>query len=138
MYPLGNCGPTGMALGPNEQLVIGCDAPAGSPQITLIMNAVTGAKVATITQVGGSDQVAYDPKLNRYYTASRNMTVDGISGSTITPVLGIISASTNTWIANIPTVTNSHSVAVDPSTGYVFVPIAPTSTAIGSVQVYGP
>ena len=51
-YSEGNCGPAGIALGPNEELVIGCDAPAGDPQITLIMNATTGAILKTITQVG--------------------------------------------------------------------------------------
>jgi hypothetical protein len=143
VYPLGNCGPAGMALGPNEQMVVGCDAPAGSPQITLIVNATNGSIVKTITQVGGEDQVAYDPLLKHYYTASRDWTANGISvtgnaGATFTPVLGVIDAQTNTWIGNIPTVTNSHSVAVDPNTGNVYVPLAPTATVAGGVAVYGP
>ncbi|HEY4439304.1 MAG TPA: hypothetical protein VGN14_02555, partial [Candidatus Elarobacter sp.] len=37
--PEGNCGPAGLALGPNENLLVGCDAPAGMQQETLIMNA---------------------------------------------------------------------------------------------------
>lgn len=139
----GNCGPTGLALGPNENLLVGCDAPAGSPQITLIMSATTGAVVKTITQVGGSDEVAYDAKLNHYYTASRNMTASGISatgvtGAVFTPVLGIIDAGTNTWIANTPTGAGAHSVAADSSTGKVFVPVPPTSAVYGGVQVFGP
>jgi hypothetical protein len=69
-FPEGKCGPAGIALGPSENLIIGCDAPAGDPQITLIMSATSGAIVNTITQVGGEDEVAYDPRLNHYYTAS--------------------------------------------------------------------
>lgn len=140
-FPEGACGPTGIDLGPNHQLIIGCDAPQGSPQITLIMN-TSGAIVKTITQVGGEDEVAYDAFTNRYYTASRDWTADGISqtGSStavFTPVLGVIDAATNTWIANIPTAKNSHSVAVDSNTGHVFVPVASTATANGGVNVYG-
>ena len=140
-YPEGNCAPTGIDLGPNKQLVIGCDPPAGSPQLTLIMN-TSGAIVKTITQVGGSDEVAYDAFTNRYYTASRDWTANGISqtGSStavFTPVLGVIDASSNTWIANIPTGRGSHSVATDSNTGHVFVPVPSTATANGGVNVYG-
>ncbi len=138
-YSEGNCGPGGIALGPNEELVIGCDAPAGDPQITLIMNASSGAITKTISQVGGSDQVAYDGHLNRFYTASRNMTKSGISGNgALTPVLGVIDAHTLTWIGNIPTSINSHSVAADSTTGHVFVPIAATATTAGGIKVFGP
>jgi hypothetical protein len=142
-FPEGNCGPTGLALGPNENLLVGCDAPAGSQQITLIMSATSGAVVKTITQVGGEDEVAYDPKLNHYYTAARDMTASGISqtgqtGAAFTPVLGVIDAATNTWIANFPTGANAHSVAIDSATGRVFVPVPPTATTNGGVQLFGP
>jgi hypothetical protein len=141
VYPEGNCGPTGMALGPNENLVVGCDTPAGTQQETLIMSATSGAVVATITQVGGSDEVAYDPKLNHYLTASRNMTANGISqtGSAtgkFTPVLGVIDAATNAWVGNFATGSGAHSVAADSATGRVYVPVPPTATAPGGVLVF--
>jgi len=47
---------------------------------------------------------------------------------------GIIDAGSNTWIANLPTVSDAHSVAVDSNTGNVFVPVAPTRTAGGGVS----
>ncbi len=142
-FPEGKCGPAGIDLGPSENLIVGCDAPAGDPQITLIMSATSGAIVKTITQVGGEDEVAYDPKLNHYYTASRDMTATGISvtgqtGAVFTPVLGVIDASTNTWLGNFPTGANAHSVAADSATGNVFVPESPTATAAGGVQLFGP
>jgi hypothetical protein len=87
--------------------------------------------------------VAYDPKLNHYYTASRDWTANGTSltgqaGATFTPVLGIIDAATNTWLGNLPTGAGAHSVAADPVTGRVFVPVPPTATSAGGVQTYGP
>jgi hypothetical protein len=141
VFPEGNCGPTGLALGPNENLAVGCDAPAGSQQMTLIMSATSGAVVTTITQVGGSDEVAYDPKLNHYLTASRNWTSTGISatgvtGAKFTPVLGVIDAATNTWVGNFATGSGAHSVAADSATGRVFVPVPPTASANGGVMVF--
>ncbi len=141
-YPEGNCGPAGIVLGPNDNLLVGCDAPAGDPQITLIMSAANGSIVATITQVGGEDEVAYDPLSQRYYTASRDMTANGVSqtgnaNAQFTPVLGVIDARTNTWIENLPTGAGAHSVAVDPTNGNVFVPVPPTATAPGGVDIFG-
>jgi hypothetical protein len=92
--------------------------------------------------VGGEDQVAYDSVLQRYYTASRDWTANGISvtgnaGATFTPVLGVIDATTNTWIENLPTGNNAHSVAVDINTGNVYVPVPPTASTSGGVQLFG-
>jgi DNA-binding beta-propeller fold protein YncE len=107
------------------------------------MSATTGAVLASVTGVGGSDQAAYDPKLNRFYVAARDMTASGISQTgnatpTFTPVLGIINASTFAWIANVPTGKGSHSVAVDPSNGFVYVPVPPTSSSTGGIEVFEP
>jgi hypothetical protein len=136
-FPLPNCGPAGMAL-KEEDLLIGCDPPAGNPEVTYVFNAETGAMKRTITQVGGSDQVTFDPNNRRFYTASRNMTSTGTAGSgTTTPVLGVIDADTLKWIENVPTAPNSHSVAADPVTNHIFVPLAPTATSNGGIGVYG-
>jgi hypothetical protein len=142
-HSLGVCGPAGIALAWDLELVVGCDAPAGSQQVTLLVDPFTGSTRTTVTQVGGEDEVAFDPHLNRFYTASRDMTANGISqtgqtGATFTPVLGIIDALTGAFIASIPTGKGSHSVAVDERTGYVYVPVPPTATAPGGVQVYAP
>jgi len=56
------------------------------------------------------------------------------------PVMGVIDAATNTWLVNVPTNTNSHSVAVDPSTNHAFVPmqaggICTTQSSNGCVAV---
>jgi hypothetical protein len=39
------------------------------------------------------------------------------------PVLGVIDAKTNTWLVNVVTNSNSHSIAVDSSNNHVLVPL---------------
>jgi hypothetical protein len=142
-YPEAACNPSGIALNPtNQLLVIACDANAGVHQFTLVMSATTGAVAANVQQVGGSDEANYDPFLNHFYVAARDMTASGISQTgatspTFTPVLGVLSGS-GAFIGNIPTGAGSHSVASDPTNGNVFVPEPPTATAAGGIQVFGP
>ncbi len=120
VFPLTDCKPAGTAVGPNKQLLAGCSDPGHSEIIDL----ASGSIVATITQVGGSDEVWYNPGDNRYYLAASGRTSDGTTKGTVTPVLGVIDASTNTWLVNVPTVGASHSVAADPQTNHVYVPLA--------------
>jgi len=138
VYATPGCPVSGMALGPNDKLLIGCAAEKGLPLTTLIVSASTGKVLKTITQVGGEDQVAYDASNKRFYTASREMTTTGVgeSGSQM-PVLGVIDGATLRWIENVPTGPNAHSVAVDSITHNVFVPVSPTASAPGGVNVYG-
>lgn len=126
VYPVEGCFPAGMALGPHHGLLLGCSGDAlaaGFNARTLVMDAQTGHVLATITQVGGSDEVWFNPGDNRYYLAARNMTSDGTPTGKPTPVLGVIDAETNTWVVNVPTGTNAHSVAADSSSNTIFVPI---------------
>jgi hypothetical protein len=126
VYPVPNCHPSGSALGPDQNLILGCDPPP-----TTIINVVTGEVVATIPQVGGSDEVWFNSGDDRYYLAARNN-----PGG---PVLGVIDAETNTWIQNAPTTTNAHSVAADVRTNNVFVPLtagASSPCKAGCIGVY--
>lgn len=96
------------------------------------MDARNGKIVATITWVGGSDQVWFNPGDNRFYLAASGMTSTGTSSGTPTPVLGLIDASTDTWLFNVATSTGAHSVAVDTSNNHAFVPLrAATSPPFG-------
>ena len=110
VYDVGPCGPSGLALGPNHHLLLGCAQPP-----SLVINAKTGAIVASIPQVGGSDEVWFNPGDDRYYLAARNN-----PGG---PVLGVVDAKTNVWIQNVPTAPNSHSVAANAKTNDVYVPL---------------
>ncbi len=111
LFPVQNCGPAGLALGPKQQLLLGC----GDPTAMQVMDARSGDIVATIAQVSGADQVWYNPGDKHYYVAARN----NPSG----PVLGVIDAMSDTWIENVPTGPNAHSVAANPINDEIFVPL---------------
>jgi hypothetical protein len=90
------------------------------------MSAVDGHIDATITQVGGSDEVWYNPGDHRYYLAAEKMTTDGKATSPSTPVVGVIDALTNSWIKNVAVglapLDGFHTIAVDPRNNRVFIP----------------
>ena len=57
------------------------------------------------------------------------------------PVLGVIDAITNTWLQNVPTGANARSVAADPMTDHIFVPLQPSASCrafatLGCIAVY--
>src|SRR5207244_2487594 len=74
-------------------------------------------------QVVDSDEVWYNPGDNRYYLAANTWTTTGLTGAPLNPVLGIIDAGTNTFVANESTAIGAHSVAVDPANHAAFVPL---------------
>jgi hypothetical protein len=138
-YPLGNCGPTGLVLGPNNDVLVGCDPAApGVPLITLILDRTNGATLATIP-FGGVDEVAYDPVTNRYFLPARDLTASGVSASSgFTPELGVIDAASRKLIAQPAMGDGAHSVAVDGPTHQAYVPFAPGAAAFpnGGILVY--
>ncbi len=124
-YPLPGCFPGGLALGPNTDILVGCNAPppTGAPQITLILNRASGANMATIP-FGGEDAVAYDPVTNKYFLAAFFHQNSGYAGdpAAASPSLGVIGASSKSLIAALPIGNGAHGVAVDSATHQVFVP----------------
>lgn len=134
--PVEKCMPAGLALGPHDDLLLGCSdagVAAGLPARSFVMSARTGRLVASLPRVGGSDEVWSDRKVGRYYLAA----VANTGG----PVLGVVDSRTNRWIGNLPTGPHAHSVAADAATGKVFVPIAAGSApgcARGCIAVFGP
>ena len=125
LFDVKSCGPAGLALGPKQQLLIGC----GDPGAVQIMDARTGDVVAKITDVSGADEVWYNPGDKHYYVAARNNPTG--------PVLGIIDAMTNKWIQNASTGPGAHSVAANPINDEIFVPLRPTAThPLGGIGVY--
>src|SRR2546425_185674 len=113
LFPVSNCSPAGLTLGPGLRILVGCADPSRS----IILDAKTGAVLKTILDVGGSDEVWFNPGDEHYYLAARN----DPSG----PSLGIIDADNNAFIAKVPTAFNAHSVAADRRNNHVFVPLTP-------------
>ncbi|HEX7935474.1 MAG TPA: hypothetical protein VF573_20700 [Paraburkholderia sp.] len=121
-FPLGKCGPSGLVLGPNNDVLVGCDPPAGNPLITLILDRTSGAIRATVP-FGGVDQVDYDPASNRYFLPARHYVSSGTAAASgFTPTMGVIDGASRQLLFKVPVGTGAHSVAVDSTHGQVYVP----------------
>ncbi len=124
-FPLGECAPSGLALGPNRDVMIGCDPDAGNPLITLILDRTNGNVLAKLP-FGGVDQIAYDTVSNRYFLPARHWTASGTAAASgFTPRMAVVDGSSRTLIAQVPVGAGAHSVAVDGPSGQVYVPYQP-------------
>jgi hypothetical protein len=116
VFTITGCQPTGMALGPNSQALLGCSATNDSnatPLPAQVISLTTGATLATFP-ITGNDEVWFNPGDNNYYAA----------GQTNVPTeLGIIHADTLTFDQAIPIAPNTHSVAADSISNRVFMPL---------------
>ncbi len=118
-YPVNRCQPAGLAEGGFGNLLVGCanhDDVTFPPNL-IVLDARTGSLLANIPQVGGADEVWFNEGDGRFYVAAR----DNPGGA----VLGVIDAVTNTWIENVRTAFNAHSVAADRKNNHVLVPLRP-------------
>jgi len=131
MLPVDDCHPAGLAFGPDQNFVLGCDADGKEmPAVITIMNATTGKVVAVVPGVGAADMVDYNAKNGQYYTASRNN-----PGG---PVLGVIDAKTNKLVQMVHlTGGNPHSVASSETTGKVYLAVG-ANGGDGTIHVYAP
>jgi DNA-binding beta-propeller fold protein YncE len=122
-YRLNNCGPNGLAIGPGQQLLAGC----GNPHRAVIIDRTNGSVMAEFSNVGGSDEVWFNPGDNRYYLAETGF-----------QNLGIIDAGNLTFVAEIQSGLGAHSVAADLHTNHIFVPVAGPDPACpsGCIAVY--
>ena len=141
---LPGCFPNGLAVGPNNEAVIGCDAygsTEGQPFITYIADLKTGTLFPAI-KFGGSDLVSYDPVTNRYFLGSRNWQTGGKYAAALpkNPSLGIIDAATHQALPPVPAGSGAHTAVVDSANARVYVPYTPTSGstdfANGGIAVY--
>lgn len=128
-FPLGSCAPSGLALGPNQDVMVGCDPSPGSPLITLILDRTNG-KVLSKLPFGGVDQIAYDNVSNRYFLPARHWTASGTAAASgFTPQMAVVDAASRTIITQLPVGAGAHSVAVDGKSGQVYVPYQPGKDA---------
>ena len=139
MYSEGNCDPTGLALGPGNDIAVGCrEGTTGAPLLLQIFDRSSGALMASLN-AGGGDQLEYDAPTNRYYNAASRWTSSGnastngacSAASPCTPVLTIVDAGSRRVAARLNTGNNAHSVAVDPATGLIFVPYSSATSPAG-------
>lgn len=147
-FSVNGCSPAGLAIDvASRQMLLGCseDAVGGDsvggvtyrPSVakSVIMSVRSGRIVAQFRQVGGSDEVWFDPADHTYYLGASGMTSNGRLGGYPAPVLGVIGASKHghgapSWLGNFPTAASAHSVAVNPINGHIFVPIPGYGVAV--------
>ena len=137
--PLDACaGPQGMAFGPNNQILLGCNAasPNGHRNLAII-NLHSGAVMATIPDLGGADAVWFNEHDGHYFIPSCNTDCrTAVPPPGTTEVLGVIDAKghrldQSAVIASVtttPTATTGnprtvHSGATNPITNETYVPI---------------
>jgi len=127
-FPLGNCDPAGLALGPANQVAASCrPGTTGAPSNFLVFDKTNGHLLATIP-MGGGDQIVYVPGSNRYYSGASRWTASGLSpgacsaANPCTPVVGVIDAAGLTVVERLQSGNNAHSMAVDPNTYIAYVP----------------
>jgi len=134
-FPVKNCMPSGAVQGPGNNFLITCENHDGVtfPPSEIVMDGGSGKILATITTVGGVDEAWFNPGDQRWYLAARDMPAG--------PVMGVIDSKTNTWLQNVTTNSNSHSIAADPLNNHIFVPmqsggICTTQSSNGCIAVF--
>ena len=138
VFPLGNCDPTGIDLGPGTDFAVSCrQGTAGVPLTVEILNRTDGTVLANLN-AGGGDQVWYDASSNKYYVAASRWTASGLSSgsactaaSPCTPTLNVIDAGSRTINSKIPSGNNAHSVAVDSATHQVYMAYSSATAPAG-------
>jgi DNA-binding beta-propeller fold protein YncE len=139
IFPLGNCDPTGIDLGPGTDVGVMCrQVTTGAPLTFQILDRTNGT-VRAVLAAGGGDQIAYDAATNRYYLASSRWTANGLaaiggacsSAAPCTPMLFLVDAGTRKIVTSIPTGNNAHSIAVDPMTHQVYLPYSSATAPAG-------
>jgi len=120
VLPTANCNPRGGVFGNDGvTLLLACGNPDPLDYYNVQLDVSTG-NVTKIYGVGEGDEVAYDTNQNIFFTTGVETTIPPYM------VIGVIQGgsllqrvkTTDTLVSTI-----SHSIAVDSSTGYVFVPL---------------
>jgi hypothetical protein len=139
--PLEDCaGPQGMTIGPDDQILEGCNAnsPSGHRN-SVVVDGGKGKIVTLLQDLGGADQVWFNPGDGHYIIPSCNTACRNVPGPfvlTFNEVLGIIDANTlqkdrTVFVAskNIDNLVTSgnprtvHSVAAGGSNNAIILPI---------------
>lgn len=139
IFPLGNCDPTGLDLGPGTDMGVMCrQGTTGTPLTFQILDRTNGT-VRAVINAGGGDAIAYDAATNSYFlaasrfTASGNAAINGAcsAASPCTPELFVVDAGTRAIRQTVATGNNAHSVAVDAVTHQAYLPYSSAGAPAG-------
>jgi hypothetical protein len=118
-------GANGAALGAFQHLLI---SACGEP---VVVNALTGAVIHVIRDVGGGDEVWYNPGDGRFYVTSSDNTVVVPAGGTAPTVLGVLDAEDSSWLQNVPDMGGRNPSAF-PENNRVFSTVRTTATFVSN------
>jgi hypothetical protein len=117
-------GPQGMAIGPSNQILLGCNAPSGNGKFsTVIINQNSGAITRVLDNQSGADEVWYNPG-DGHYTLGRSAARDATGK--IDSQVGIVDSAGKRADQSFVTANagvGAHSVAQDPDKNQIYVPI---------------
>ena len=139
IFPLGNCDPTGLDLGPGTDFGVMCrQGTTGSLLTFQILDRTSGAVRATLN-AGGGDQIVYDAATNSYYLAASRFTASGLAAvngacsaaSPCTPLLIVVDAASRQIVSRAVTGNNAHSVGVDPVNHQAYLPYSSAAAPAG-------
>src|SRR5262245_54827530 len=134
---ISSCSPTGLAVGGGGNMLVGC-GNAGTQAVLLNKN---GQLLKTVSGLGGTDELWYDPTTKKFYVTGNNGTNTGRFFDILDENGNILQT------VNLPATISAHSITVDPQNGNVFVPLAgnltlnpcPASFAnAGCIAVFAP
>jgi DNA-binding beta-propeller fold protein YncE len=157
-FLVANCSPAGLALGPRNEALLGCNTAfpiqptPPDPNLTqttrsLIIDLTSNnfsldGAVVGVVGIGGSDEVWFDAGTRHYFLAADN----NLAKNKFAPILGSVDAVTHQLDPSPVSSRTAHSVAADKNSHFVFLPIAtPAATtpdptnpcpSTGCVQVY--
>jgi hypothetical protein len=89
----------------------------------VIMNALNGKIISTITQVGGGDEVWYNSGDRRFYVTANDKSTPPVTS------LGVIDAETATWLQNVPDPGGRQAVAFAEN-NHIFTPVRLTPAIV--------
>jgi hypothetical protein len=112
----GNCHASGEALGPSQHVLVTCGGP-------VVLNAIDGKVISTITQIGGGDEDWYNPGDGRFYFTSNDKSTPPVDS------LGVVDAQTGAWLQNVPNPGGRQAVAF-PGNNRVFTPVQVSSAVV--------
>jgi len=116
-------GANGAALGAFQHLLI---SACGEP---IIVNALTGAVIHVVRDVGGGDEVWYNPGDGRFYVTSTDNTVVVPPGGTAPTVIGVIDAEDSSWLQNVPD-PGGRNPSAFPENNRIFTPVRTTAAFV--------
>jgi hypothetical protein len=128
VVPVAQCsGPQGMAIGPDHQILLGCNGAVNANASTVVIDDRDGHVLATLNNESGADEVWYNPGDGHYFLARS-------SAVGTSQFLGVVDAERLKEDASVVTtgkgtgIGNAHSVAADPVRNRIYVPIPSSAT----------